>query len=162
MIDPEAAKITLNADFPSITIVGNAASQIVATQQFADQVFEVQNNYTKLFHQYFNKGYPLWDETGAAVFADPSIATKTASGESKCFKHTPGLEIADARVVYVDVDISYGSPMYGNLRVYRQELAPPHAREATYVLEVDSEKVLQIVKDGMQHPKSCADITAGN
>ncbi|KIN09102.1 hypothetical protein OIDMADRAFT_37985 [Oidiodendron maius Zn] len=143
LIDPEAAKITLNADFSKITLVGDVTSQVIATQEFADEVFEVKNAYTELFYNHFNKGYPLWDETAAAVFADPSVSTNQTT-------------------VYVDVDTAYGSPTYGNLRVYREELAPPNSREATYILDVDTERVLQMIKLGVQYPKSCASLSFGN
>lgn len=52
-IDPEGAKVALTADFPSITIVGNAANQEFPDQAYLDEVYEVENGYTKLFHDHY-------------------------------------------------------------------------------------------------------------
>ena len=60
-----------------------------------------------------------------------------------------------AATVYVDVDIAYDSPSYGNLHVYQQALAPPDARLATYVNQVDGSKLLSKIKHALQHPKTC-------
>lgn len=161
MIDPEAAKITLNANFSKITVVGDVTSQVIATQEFADEAYEVKNAYTALVYNHFTKRYPLWDETAAAVFADPSVATDLTSGTSlSSLQKNPNP--ANACEVYIDVHTAFGSPTYGNLRVYRQELAPPNSREATYVLDVDTERVLQMIKLGMQYPKSCTSLSVGN
>jgi hypothetical protein len=56
LIDPEAAKITLNANFSKTTVVGDVTSQVIATQEFADEVYDVKNAYTELFYNHFNKG----------------------------------------------------------------------------------------------------------
>lgn len=80
MIDPEAAKISLNADFPSITIAGNVANQVLSTQEFLDEVYEVKNRYTELFHRYYSLDFPFWDETAAGLMVDPSISTNHSTG----------------------------------------------------------------------------------
>lgn len=45
--------MALTADFPSITIVGNAANQVFPDQEYLDEVYEVKNGYTKLFYDYY-------------------------------------------------------------------------------------------------------------
>ena len=80
MIDPEAAKIALNADFPSITIAGNVANQVMSTQQYLDEVYQVKNRYTELFHKYYGHDFPFWDETAAALMVDPSISRNHSTG----------------------------------------------------------------------------------
>lgn len=83
MIDPEGSKIALSADFPNITIVGNAANQILMNQQLLDEIHEVENVYTDLVHKYYSKcvfadsKFPAWDETAAAVMLDPSVVTNS-------------------------------------------------------------------------------------
>lgn len=52
-IDPEGAKAALTANFPSITIVGNSANQEFPDQAFLDEVWEVENGYTKLFYDHY-------------------------------------------------------------------------------------------------------------
>lgn len=81
MIDPEASKIALTADFPNITIAGNVANQVFPTQEFVDEVYSVPNPYSKLFHDYYELSFPFWDETAAALMVDPSLATNQTSGK---------------------------------------------------------------------------------
>lgn len=82
MIDPEAAKIALTADFPSITIAGNVANQVMSSQEYLDEVYEVKNTYTELFHEYYFTDLPFWDETAAALMVDPSISKNQSTGMS--------------------------------------------------------------------------------
>lgn len=80
MIDPEAAKIAMNADFPDIIIAGNVANQVQCTQEYLDEVYQVKNPYTALFHDHYGTKFPFWDETAAALMVDPSVALNTTSG----------------------------------------------------------------------------------
>lgn len=80
MIDPEAAKISLNADFPNIVIAGNVANQVLSSQEFLDEVYQVKNPYTELFHRYYTVDFPFWDETAAALMVDPSISRNSSTG----------------------------------------------------------------------------------
>ncbi|KAJ5719945.1 hypothetical protein N7493_006823 [Penicillium malachiteum] len=139
MIDPEASKIALTADFPNITIAGNVANQVFPSQEFADEVYSVPNPYSKLFHEYYDLSFPFWDETAAALMVDPTLATNETS-------------------VYLDVDTSYGSPNYGNIHVYQKALAPAGIREVNFVLQADEYRLKQRIKHALQYPKSCADL----
>ena len=86
MIDPEASKIALTADFPEIVIAGNVANQVNPTQDFLDEVYdEVKNRYTQLFHDYYELTLPYWDETAAAIMVDPSIVVNKTHGELSPF-----------------------------------------------------------------------------
>ncbi|CAI7580659.1 unnamed protein product [Penicillium bialowiezense] len=138
MIDPEASKIALTADFPNITIAGNVANQVFPTKEFMEEVRSVPNPYSELFYKYYDLSFPFWDETAAALMVDPSLSVNQTS-------------------VYLDVDISYGSPSYGNIHVYQKALAPQGIREVNYVFEVDAEKLTNRIKHALQYPKSCAD-----
>ena len=44
-------------------IVGNAANQVMSTQDYLDEVYEVETPYTKLVHEYYGTEFPFWDET---------------------------------------------------------------------------------------------------
>lgn len=81
MIDPEAAQIALRADFPSITIAGNVANSVLSTQEFLDEIYEEENPYSRLVHEYYGTTFPFWDETAAALMVDPTLATNTSTGE---------------------------------------------------------------------------------
>ncbi|OOQ89945.1 inosine-uridine preferring nucleoside hydrolase [Penicillium brasilianum] len=139
MIDPEASKIALTADFPNITIAGNVANQVFPTQKFVDEVKTADNAYAQLFAKYYDLSFPFWDETAAALMVDPTIATNQTS-------------------VYLDVDTSYGSPNYGNIHVYQKALAPGGIRQVNYVFEVDAKRLTERIKHSLMHPKTCADL----
>lgn len=81
MIDPEAARIALTADFPSITIAGNVANQVISTQAFLDEVHEVRNPYSDLVYNDYGTEFPFWDETAAALMIDPSLSTNSTTGK---------------------------------------------------------------------------------
>jgi hypothetical protein len=59
-------------------------------------------------------------------------------------------------IVYVDVDIAYGSPNYGNIHEHQKSLMPPNIRNVTYVNAVDGGRVKELIKRSVQYPKSCA------
>ncbi|KAJ5157764.1 uncharacterized protein N7482_008864 [Penicillium canariense] len=128
MIDPEASKIALTADFPSITIAGNVANQVFPSQQFVDEVKTAKNPYAELFSK---------------------------SKYCVCrFEFTDNF----AALVYLDVDTSYGSPNYGNIHVYQKALAPLGIRQVNYIFEVDADRLTQRIKHSLMHPKTCADL----
>ncbi|RAL58459.1 hypothetical protein DID88_005163 [Monilinia fructigena] len=137
MIDPEAAKIAFTAAFPKITFAGNVANQVMSTQEFLDEIHEVKNKYSDIVHEYYGTLFPFWDETAAAIMVDESIVTNSTS-------------------FYVDVDISYGSPSYGNIHAYQAALMPPGLREVNYVIEINADSLKKIVKRAVQYPRTCS------
>lgn len=58
--------------------------------------------------------------------------------------------------VYFDVDIAYGSPSYGNAKVYQKVLKPPNVRNVTYVHSIDAYRFKAMLKRAVQYPPSCA------
>jgi inosine-uridine nucleoside N-ribohydrolase len=88
MIDPEGSKIALTADFPDIIIAGNVANQVMSTQEFLDEVYEVKNPYSELMYKYYaaEAFFPFWDETAMALLADPSINTNSSTGNLPSFR----------------------------------------------------------------------------
>lgn len=140
MIDPEGSKIALTAPFPRIVIAGNVANQVMSTQDFLDEIYEVKNPYTELMHKYYGTEFPFWDETAAAVMVDPEI-------------------VRNSTQFYLDVDTSYGSPTYGNIHAYQKGLAPrvQTLQLVDYVLEIDGEALKEGIKEAVQYPPQCGD-----
>lgn len=156
MIDPEAAKIAFTADFPDIIFAGNVANQVISSQAFLDEVYEVKNPYSELMYNYYGTSFPFWDETAAALLVDPTIVTNATT----C-KYTPIPIVSmyprlPSSVVYVDVDTAYGSPSYGNIHAYQSALMPPGLRNVTYVYSIDSDKLHTMIKRSVQYPRNCS------
>jgi hypothetical protein len=61
-------------------------------------------------------------------------------------------------VVYLDVDIAYGSPSYGNIHVYQSALMPPNIRNVTYVNTIDKVRFKKMIKHAVQYPKCCGNL----
>ncbi|KAJ7122362.1 Inosine/uridine-preferring nucleoside hydrolase domain-containing protein [Mycena epipterygia] len=137
-IDPEAAKIALTANFPNITIVGNAANQVFPTQEYLDEVYEVKTPYTKLFHEYYGTTLPFWDETAMFSVLDP-------------------FNVVNSTSFYLDVDTAYMSPFYGNIIGYQEALKPrlQPLQKVDYVYEIDGDKLKSTIKRALQYPKTC-------
>ncbi|PIA89016.1 hypotheticalsprotein [Cercospora beticola] len=138
MIDPEGTKIALTADFPNITITSAVTNTIPVTQEFLDDLIQVENPYTRLYHDYADTSFSFWDETTAAIMLDPSVVTNSTK-------------------FYLDVDTSYASSRYGNIHAYQKALAPKAQalREVNYVFEIDAERVEKAIKSALQYPPSC-------
>ena len=76
--DPEAAKIMLHAGWKKITAVPlDATVPTKLTPELARRAGAGDTPVAKYFARYAGVGFPLWDETAAAVFLEPSIATST-------------------------------------------------------------------------------------
>jgi inosine-uridine nucleoside N-ribohydrolase len=76
--DPEAAKIVLHAHWRKIVVVPTDAT--VGTHlkpALAREAGSAASPASRYFARYGSVGYPMWDETGAAVWLDPSIVTRT-------------------------------------------------------------------------------------
>lgn len=76
--DPEAASMMLHAGWRKIVSVPlDATVPTKLTPELARAAGAGDTPVAKYFAQYAGVGFPLWDETAAAVFLDPSIATST-------------------------------------------------------------------------------------
>jgi inosine-uridine nucleoside N-ribohydrolase len=138
MIDPEGSKIALTAPFPKITIAGNVANQVMSTQDFLEEIYEVKNPYSELMYKYYGTEFPFWDETAAAVMVEPSM-------------------VKNSTQFYLDVDTSYGSPSYGNIHAYQKALAPrvQTLQLVDYILEIDGDALKRQIKESVQYPPKC-------
>ncbi|ESZ90328.1 inosine-uridine preferring nucleoside hydrolase [Sclerotinia borealis F-4128] len=137
IIDPEAAKIALTANFPKITIAGNVANQVMSTQGFLDEVAEVSGAYADLVSEHYGTEFPFWDETAAGIMVDGGIVRNSSS-------------------FYIDVDTSYGSPSYGNIHAYQAALMPPGLRKVEYITQIDGDALLKKIKRSVQYPRDCS------
>ncbi|KAI9639922.1 hypothetical protein NHQ30_011698 [Ciborinia camelliae] len=137
MMDPEASKIALTAAFPKITFAGNVANQVMSTPEFLDEVHEVQNAFSDIVYEHYGTEFPFWDETAAAIMVDPDI-------------------VLDSTSFYVDVDISYSSPSYGNIHAYQEALMPPGLRKVEYVNKINGEALKKMIKRAVQYPRNCS------
>ena len=76
--DPEAAKIMLHAGWKKITAVPTDASvNTKLTPDMARRVSAGDSPAAKYFARFPGDPFPLWDETAAAVWLDPTIAQAT-------------------------------------------------------------------------------------
>lgn len=135
IMDPEGAKIAFTADFPNITLAGNVANQVMSDQAFLDEVAKVPTVYSNLVAKYYGTLFPFWDETAAAIMVDPNIVTNSTG-------------------FYVDVDTSYASPSYGNIRAYQKALTPKaqNLRLIKYPLSIDGDKLKKEIIESVQYP----------
>lgn len=53
-------------------IAGNVANQVLSTQEFLDEVVEVEGAYSELMYRYYRTEFPFWDETAAVLMVDDS------------------------------------------------------------------------------------------
>ncbi|KAK4665665.1 hypothetical protein QC763_0064830 [Podospora pseudopauciseta] len=142
IVDPEATKIALTADFPNITLVANSANGVIPNQAFLNELVAVNDNpLSRLVRANQPTYLPFWDETAAAVMVDRKAV------------------VLDEVEVYVDVDTSYHSPFYGYIRPYQAALMPPGLRKVKYINAVNNTKVAEMIKTVVQFPpKGCADL----
>ncbi|KAI9147129.1 hypothetical protein HJFPF1_13161 [Paramyrothecium foliicola] len=133
-MDPEAAKISLNAPFPNITVVGNGANQYVPDQEYLGQVYQTKTRYTSLFFNEYGTQFPMWDEL--AIFAGiyPEYVTNRSS-------------------FHIDVDVAWSSPYYGNVIAYQEDLAPKAQKlqRINYIESVDVEALKKAMKSAMNY-----------
>ncbi|KAL8286696.1 hypothetical protein RQP46_004224 [Phenoliferia psychrophenolica] len=133
-VDPEAAKIMFSADFPEFIVTGNAANQLFLTPAMIAEVMQVNTTVTtQLAGPYWTTqiGTPLWDELAAALIAFPDIIT-------------------ESRTIYIDIDISYGSPFYGRTIAAVQGFQAPGSRNVTYVTGVNETEFRSLVVKAVQ------------
>ncbi|KAI5294076.1 hypothetical protein KEM52_004737 [Ascosphaera acerosa] len=136
MVDPEASKIALNADFPELVVAGNVANQVMSTQAFLDEVRGYGTAYADLLADYYGTEFPFWDETAAALMVDRAIALNTTTA-------------------YIDVDVAFASPSYGNIHLYQEALKPAGVRNVTYVHQIDGRRLKDMIRDCLKTPPVC-------
>ncbi len=103
--DPEAAHITLRANWPRIDVTtADISIKAMFTKEMYDAISASPNPAAKYIAAYAIDRYYLWDELAACAWLDPGILTKTMD-------------------VYMDVDLSHG-PSYGHTLTWSKKLRP--------------------------------------
>ncbi|EJU04960.1 nucleoside hydrolase [Dacryopinax primogenitus] len=119
-IDPEAAKIVVNAPFQETVIAGQVSIPYLVTPAIFNETISMVTPITQNLSTYWASsiGTPLWDEIAAGVIAYPEIVTKS-------------------RVVYMDVDVAYDSIFYGRTFVAVAPFQPVNSRNVTFVEQIN-------------------------
>lgn len=81
-------------------IVGNAANQVMSTQDYLDEVYEIETPYTKLVHEYYGTEFPFWDET--AMFS--VLDTSNVLNSTTC-KYIVFLTYTSSGLAYMDCSL---------------------------------------------------------
>jgi inosine-uridine nucleoside N-ribohydrolase len=103
VFDPEAAHITLTADWPKITVVGNISAKLMLSRADLAALQDHPSPVTRYMQTYYDP-MPLWDEMAAAIVVDPALITKS-------------------QTVYMDVETRPGID-YGRAHVWTRAQAP--------------------------------------
>ena len=135
LVDPEAAHIAVTAPFPSISIAGNVANQQYLSQSMLNRITSGDNAYAQLMKSY-DIGFPLWDETAAAIMAFPDLVTNQVKA-------------------YMDVNTAFDSPDLGRTHLWSKEFAPSHTREVNFALAVNQTAFFERVEQVLINPPSC-------
>lgn len=124
--DPEAAKITLHAPWRSITQVPvDPSTKTLLSPEMIAKIAAADTPLARYVAKYA-ESFPLWDELAAAVWLDPSIATRR-----------------ETLTVSVDTDSGAG---YGNTLSWAAGKGPGLGeREVKVVFEVEVAKVNALV-----------------
>lgn len=140
--DPESAKIALSANFTNITLVGNAANGVFLNATDLQEITAINNTLSAAYLQYAFPVLPVWDFTALEVLLDKQST------------------ITNSTQFYVDVDTSYWSPYYGEIKPYQQILAPRAQilKQVTYPFDVNTDLVKQKIKQAIRQAGSCAEV----
>ncbi len=103
--DPEAAHITLRAQWPRIDLTDvDISIKTQFTPEMLHEIAQSKSPAAQYIAKYTGEFYYLWDELAAAAWLDPKIITKQ-------------------RLLYVDVDTTRG-PTYGDTLTWTAEYKP--------------------------------------
>ncbi|KAK2598890.1 hypothetical protein QQS21_005632 [Conoideocrella luteorostrata] len=140
-IDPEAAKIALTADFPQITIVGNAANTVFPDKTFNDKLKATLTPYSNILEKYLVQELPIWDAVAAAVMINPAVVINSTD-------------------VYLDVNVARNSQTYGNVYVFKEDYRPTAQKlqKVRVITHVDVENVRDMIVQASTNPKDCDDV----
>lgn len=134
-MDPEAAKICLNAPFARQVVVPlDACMSAFVDKAFYDKMCAAPKTpflemYEELEVQYYqdeDDKSPVFDEITAALLINPEVVTRTEKR-------------------YVDVDITYGETYGKSLGYAESSIVPAGLQEVEIVMEVDEELLWSIM-----------------
>lgn len=125
IFDPEAAHITLTADWAHVVIVGDVSNSVIYDQSVLDRLETKHTPAERYIARVSLVGLPLWDELAAAIVADPTLVTQTVGAR-------------------MDVDIAEGVN-YGHAHVWPESIAPHQGEaEVTIVQDVDRKRFIDL------------------
>jgi inosine-uridine nucleoside N-ribohydrolase len=138
--DPEAAHITLRADWPRVDLTTvDISIKTMFTQAMLDEIKRSRQPAAQYLAKYTGELYYLWDELAAAAWLDPAIITAE-------------------KQLYVDVDITHG-PAYGETLTWSAESRPEWMKAADPVVrpvhvqtELDSARFNLLFVESMKAP----------
>jgi inosine-uridine nucleoside N-ribohydrolase len=134
LFDPEAAEITITADWPKTISVGEVTNETMLSDELVQRIGQVSTPLTQYIAKYAEKNVPLWDELTVAIFLDPTLVTKETT-------------------VLMDVDVSHG-PSYGSVRVWGDSVAPHNGeRKVVIIQDVDVKRFVDMFVHAMQEVK---------
>jgi purine nucleosidase len=132
--DPEAARITLHSGWRRITVVPTDATVGTRmTPALAREAGGADTPASRYFARYGARGFPMWDETAAAVWLDPSIIRRSDQ-------------------LAVDVDIDHGAG-YGATLSWLPGFGPGLGEPVvTVVRAIDIPRLERMFVDSMRRP----------
>ncbi|WP_255551585.1 nucleoside hydrolase [Granulicella sp. dw_53] len=134
--DPEAAHITLRADWPRVDLTTvDLSVKTHFTRQMLDEISTSHQPAAQYLTRYTEELYYLWDELTAAAWIEPSIITAE-------------------KLLYVDVDVTRG-PSYGNTLTWSAEFRPESIGEVHPIhvqTDLDVAKFNRMFVEGMKAP----------
>lgn len=117
LFDPEAAAIVLAAPWASVVALGDAADDCVLGPRLIERIAALETPASAYVLQHGARGVALWDELGAALVADATLATRTLD---------------------VTLAVETGPGMFrGRARAWVDGNGPDNARKVSVVRAVD-------------------------
>jgi purine nucleosidase len=114
--DPEAANIVSRSPWRKITVVPiDPSTATQRTPALLEAMAKAAKPQVAAFIRKLEPGFPLWDETAAAAWLDPSLVTKREE-------------------LYVDYDTQFGAG-YGNLLSWREGYQPGLGEQKAEVVQ---------------------------
>jgi inosine-uridine nucleoside N-ribohydrolase len=132
--DPEAAHITLRANWPRIDLTDvDISIKTMFTKEMLAEIGKSSTPTAQYLVKYTHEFYYLWDELTAAAWIDPSIITKE-------------------QILYIDVDTRRG-PSYGDTLSWSATDKPKVPLQPVHVqVDLDKEKFYRMFVGSMQAP----------
>jgi inosine-uridine nucleoside N-ribohydrolase len=133
--DPEAAHITLRADWPRIDLTTvDISIKTQFTKAMLDEIAKSKTPTAQYLARYTHEFYYMWDELAAAAWLDPTIITKE-------------------QMLYLDVDTTRG-PNYGDTLTWTAANRPKTTLQPVHVwVDLDNAKFDRLFVDLMMGTK---------
>jgi len=131
-VDPESAKIVVNAPFPEIVLAGTVGAEHFLTGSLFNETIASNFSAVTPYLAEFYAGdinTPLWDEIAAVLAIHPELTTGN-------------------RYIYADVDTSFGL-FYGRTNGYVKPYQPANSVAANYITSIDFDAFSKLLVAGL-------------